>query len=147
MTVPQQVYDSRPPALGQAILMPIAGIACPGELKTGLYSRDVPLPTATAGLSDRAALEALADTLEHETLILSSPSQIAKHAAIGQFRTMSLDDIAPQIFRRIDRHPIVWMTVLSELTGENPIPKYDSGRVRAMVRHWRDWARARNLIS
>ncbi len=89
---------------------------------------------------------ALAEPLERETRVLSNPNQMLRHPSVAALKEIGAADVVPRILRRIDEYPVVWMTVLNDLTGENPVPERDWGRVLVMVRSWKDWGRARGYL-
>lgn len=165
MNATQQVYDGDAPSLAKAIVAPAVGISCPGQLVTGTYaqsglsdmlnrivitavgSHENIAALASAELANQLAFGQLATQLEYETLVLSSPLQMLQHPSVAELKKMPHEALLQRIFSRLDAYPVVWMTVLSELTGENPAPERDWGRVRTMVQHWKTWARAHNFIN
>jgi hypothetical protein len=88
----------------------------------------------------------LAERLERETLVLSNPSQMLRHPDVAELRKLGADVLVSNALRRIDGFPVIWMSVLSEVTGENPVPERDWGKIRAMTEHWKKWGRARHLL-
>ena len=72
-----------------------------------------------------------------QTNHLSSPKQIMQHDAVQ--RLVDLQDIAVGMtIGRLARGDVQihYMLLLREITGENPVPAEDAGRVRAMVEWW-----------
>jgi hypothetical protein len=54
------------------------------------------------------------------------------------------EPVVPMILAELTREPDVsWLTVLTAITGENPVPPALAGRVDAMARAWLDWGRQR----
>jgi hypothetical protein len=54
------------------------------------------------------------------------------------------EPVVPLILAELERETDVsWFTVLTAITGENPVPPALAGRVDEMARAWLDWGRQR----
>jgi hypothetical protein len=89
--------------------------------------------------------EELATKWMQETCFLSSPSRIIAHPACIAIAALG-PDILPLILRKIeDDVSIGWLVLMTEITGENPVPKEDAGIVLRIRDHWLNWARKHNI--
>lgn len=87
----------------------------------------------------KARFETLADKYERETRYLSSPAQMACHPAYVEITEMGPAAIRLILLRLQSHHGGHWFWALAKLTGENPVPSEDAGRMRKMARHWVLW--------
>lgn len=55
-------------------------------------------------------------------------------------------DVVPVILDDLARSPDWWFAALRELTGVDPVPNADRGRLGEMAEHWLAWGRARGLV-
>lgn len=88
---------------------------------------------------------ALAAVWEEETGHLSSINQIATHPAYQQIIGMGRA-VVPLILDDLRRTGSHWFWALTAITGEQPIPPADRGRVDRMIDAWLAWGRARGLL-
>jgi hypothetical protein len=61
------------------------------------------------------------------------------HPAYQQIIGMGVDAL-PLILRELEREPDHWFWALEAITGENPVPPTDRGRLNEMARAWLRWA-------
>jgi hypothetical protein len=80
-----------------------------------------------------------------ETEFLSSPDDIAMHPAYQQIIGLGSATV-PLILHELEREPGHWFWALRAITGEDPVPARDRGRVNAMAAAWLEWGRERGLI-
>jgi hypothetical protein len=80
----------------------------------------------------------LKDRWQRETEHLSSPSDIALHPAYQRIIGMG-PQVLPHILGDLKRQPRQWFWALKAITGEDPVPEADRGRVVAMARAWVSW--------
>src|SRR5215212_2118938 len=89
-------------------------------------------------------LEALFAKLKTEwrqdTRYLSSTSAIATHPAYQRILGLG-PQVIPLILSELQREPGHWFWALSALTGEDPVPPADRGRIAAMAGAWLRWGR------
>lgn len=58
------------------------------------------------------------------------------------------EPVIPLILAELERESSVsWITLLTAITGENPVPPALAGQVDAMVRAWLDWGRQRGYAA
>jgi len=96
---------------------------------------------STINQTDLAArFAALADTWRRETAVISSSTELAMHPAYQQIIGMGPDAV-PLILRELEQRPAHWFWALKAITGEDPVPAEDRGRVSRMARAWLDWAK------
>jgi len=75
---------------------------------------------------------------------VSSVTEMATHPAYQQI--IGLGQAAlPLILRELEKEPEHWFWALKAITGEDPVPAKDIGRVRAMAHAWLAWARGQGL--
>jgi len=84
----------------------------------------------------------LADRWERETSLLSSPSRKSEHPTHQAIVAMG-PVVVPLILRRMKRRGGHWFWALSQLTGEDPIPKTLHGQVPDMRAAWLQWGNKR----
>ena len=93
-----------------------------------------------------ATFRELADRWQADTLYLSSTTDIATHPAYQ--RVIGLGPQAlPLILADLARQPRQWFWALAAITGEDPVPEADRGRVRAMADAWLAWGRENGWVA
>lgn len=80
----------------------------------------------------------LAAEWKQETRFLSSTTAIATHPAYQRIIGLG-PQVIPLILAELKREPGQWFWALSALTGENPVPAAEQGRVGAMTAAWLQW--------
>jgi hypothetical protein len=48
--------------------------------------------------------------------------------------------VVPLLLRDMQEHNTHWFVALAEITGADPVPDEDAGKIRAMVEDWLRWA-------
>ncbi|MGL6097590.1 MAG: hypothetical protein ACRC7O_17550 [Fimbriiglobus sp.] len=99
--------------------------------------------TPPARLAD--TFRRLADRWRADTVYLSSPTDIAMHPAYQQIIGLG-PQVLPLILAELEREPGQWFWALTALTGEDPVPPADRGRVPAMAAAWLRWGRDHGWI-
>lgn len=85
------------------------------------------------------------EELEKQTLHMSSLSDIAATPAYQEIKQMGMKAV-PDLVREISTKPDIVITMLlSDITGENPFPKWVDGDVYAMSMAWVGWYGAKRL--
>ena len=106
--------------------------------------------SATAEITTDEALErkfrALADVWRREVGGYSLLNRIVAHPAYREIVEMG-EAALPLIFADLQQEPDHWFTALREITGENPVPEADRGRLGAMRDHWLQWGRENGYVS
>ena len=104
----------------------------------------------TALIAPPRQLEALfarlADDWRRDTRFLSATSAIATHPAYQRIVGLGPQGI-PLVLDEMQRRPGQWFWALASLTGENPVPPDDRGRVPAMTDAWLQWGRDNGWIA
>lgn len=78
------------------------------------------------------------------TQVTSSITEVSAHPAYQQIIGMGKDAV-PLILAELRREPDHWFWALRAITGEDPVPAADRGKLQAMTRAWLDWADRRGL--
>ncbi|MGD1028045.1 hypothetical protein [Candidatus Binatus soli] len=55
-------------------------------------------------------------------------------------------EVVPLILRELEREPDDWFWALAILTGENPVPENDRGKMLEMTKAWLKWGRENNKL-
>lgn len=87
-----------------------------------------------------ALFRQLADHWRGETRYLSSTTAICTHPAYQRIIGLG-PQVLPLILGELAREPGQWFWALRALTGDDPVPEADRGRVRAMTDAWLAWGR------
>jgi len=88
----------------------------------------------------------LAMSWRKECTYLSSVREMVLHPAYQQIIGMGKSAL-PFIFRELETHPDHWFWALWAITGEDPVPPEDKGKIQVMTHHWLCWARRRGYYS
>src|SRR4051812_35619155 len=72
------------------------------------------------------------------TRYLSSATEIATHPAYQRIIGLG-PQVIPLILAELEKQPEHWFWALAALTGEDPVPETDHGRVWAMAAAWLKW--------
>jgi hypothetical protein len=92
-----------------------------------------------------ARFEALAAEWKSAVAFTSSSSAMVAHSAYQAIIALGPPAV-PLLLRELAREPAHWFEALKAISGEDPVPPADWGRVRAMAAAWLAWGRARGLI-
>jgi hypothetical protein len=92
-----------------------------------------------------AMFEQLAIQWRDETRFSSSTTEIATHPAYQRIIGLGPSAI-PLILAELKKKPEHWFWALGALTGENPVPAEDVGRLPAMSAAWLKWGRENGWI-
>ncbi len=80
----------------------------------------------------------LADWWQEDVSHLSSPTEIAIHPAYQQIIGMGIQAI-PFLLKNLEQRPDHWFWALKAITGEDPVPLEQKGRVDQMAKAWLRW--------
>jgi hypothetical protein len=75
---------------------------------------------------------------EKDTSHHSSMSIICNHPAYQEIIKMG-DAIVPILLADLKKAPQHWFWALCVITGANPVPLEDRGKIKKMVNHWLKW--------
>lgn len=87
----------------------------------------------------------LARTWKEETEFQSSLTHIAMHPAYQRIIGMGPDAL-PLILGDLASNPAPWFWALAAISGDDPVPLSDRGRVDRMAEAWLRWGMRRNLL-
>lgn len=93
----------------------------------------------------QANFRALAQKWQNETSHLSSAARMAQHPAYLDIIHMGTA-VVPLLLRQLQRNPDFWFAALRAITGENPVPPRNAGKLKEMARAWVEWGRAKGYI-
>jgi hypothetical protein len=81
----------------------------------------------------------------HDTAFTSSATDIILHPSYQRIVGLGTD-VVPLILRQLEKSPEYWFWALEAITGENPVPESEKGRIRLMTKRWVDWGRVKQII-
>jgi hypothetical protein len=106
----------------------------------------LPPPTDLAEASPLAKqFHALAEEWKAAVAVLSSTTAMCSHPAYQAIIALG-PAVVPLLLRDLQREPAHWFEALKAITGEDPVPREDWGRIPAMASAWLAWGRDRGLI-
>lgn len=87
----------------------------------------------------------LAARWKEDTQFDSSPLALFQHPA--HLEIISLGPrVVPLLLADLGSPGSLWFIALREVTGENPVPHEDRGKIRKMDEHWLAWGRAHGYV-
>lgn len=89
--------------------------------------------------------ERLAAEWRAQTGMLSSVTDKAMHPAYQQIVGMGRP-VVPSLLRDLARKPDHWFWALRVITGIDPVPPADRGRIKKMAEAWLKWGKAQGLL-
>jgi len=89
--------------------------------------------------------EKLASNWKTETGHLSSIAQMAVHSDYQQIIGIGRPAV-PLILRELEKKPDHWFWALHAITGIDPVPAEDRGRIAKMAAAWLSWGRSEGLL-
>jgi hypothetical protein len=97
------------------------------------------VPAAQPVESVEQKFQRLAAVWRAETGHLSSITKMVNHPAYQE--TIALGpDVVPSLLRDLAKEPEHWFAALRAITGAQPVPPEDRGRVDRMAEAWLRWA-------
>lgn len=103
---------------------------------------------APAGLAPQNVarrFDELAARWREETELDSAPTSIFQHPAYREILGFG-PAVLPLMFADLASHGSFWFGALRDLTGEDPVPPEDRGRIARMREHWLAWGRTRGYL-
>ncbi len=82
---------------------------------------------------------------EKDTYFLSSTTQIVSHTAFQRIVDLG-DVVVPLLLAEVRARPSHLIVALKRITGADPVPPEDRGKLRAMADAWVKWGEARQLV-
>lgn len=101
-------------------------------------------PATRQGVSLAERFADLVHRWREETAFLSSSTAQAAHPAYQQIVGMGPDAL-PLILRELEDRGGHWFWALKAITGVDPVPPGERGRVQAMRQAWLHWGREQGL--
>jgi hypothetical protein len=101
-------------------------------------------PTTRQGDTPGERFRTLARRWRDETVHLSSTSAIAAHPAYQQIIGMGRVAL-PFILRELEEQGGHWFWALKAITGIDPVPSEQRGRIQTMKQAWLRWGREQGL--
>lgn len=89
--------------------------------------------------------QALAAQWKAGTALLSSTTDMIAHPAYQAVIALG-SPVVPLLLRDLEREPAHWFEALQAITGEDPVPPEQWGKIPAMAAAWLAWGRARGLV-
>lgn len=86
----------------------------------------------------------LASRWKVETALLSSTTAMVSHPAYQAIIALG-PGVVPLLLRELEHEPAHWFEALQAITGEDPVPPADWGKIPAMAAAWLAWGRDRGL--
>lgn len=80
-----------------------------------------------------------------DTEFSSSMTDIVLHPSYQRIIGLG-PDVVPYILQELEANGGHWFWALQALTGEDPVPEEDRGRIRKMTDAWLDWGRQNRLL-
>ncbi len=104
---------------------------------------DITEPQQESAEEFAARFARLAATWREDTLFSSRPGRDAEHPAYREIIAMG-ENAVPLLLAELDKDdPDHWFIALYRITGVNPVPKEDAGRIEKMAASWLAWGRAK----
>lgn len=92
-----------------------------------------------------AMFHQLADKWLSDTQFLSSATAICTHPEYQRIIGLG-PQVIPLILAELAKQPGHWFWALQALTGENPVPPADQGRLPGMASAWLTWGKANGWV-
>ena len=113
------------------------------QLASALKSSQAKGSTTASSLSERFG--ELADKWERETAYLSATPMRVMHESYQSIIAMG-PEVVPLLLSDLQKTGGHWFWALRHLTGADPVPEKDRGRVDKMIAAWIDWGKSRGKI-
>lgn len=121
-------------------------VAAPASHVPAAHAFLSPLAGAVPGGSDvRARFEVLAQRWREETEFHSAASALFMHPAYQEIIGLG-PAVLPLMLADLEKTHDHWFWALRAITGENPVPAKERGKVDRMAERWAAWGRARGLL-
>jgi len=89
----------------------------------------------------------LADVWEEETGFLADPGEIMKHPNYAKIVEMGEPAIPLVLEYYANMGSFLWCAVLTQITGENPVPKHHAGLYNHVRDDWLTWGHEKGYIN
>ena len=68
-----------------------------------------------------------------------------KHPAYQQIIDLG-EPVIPLLLAELKREPDFWFAALQKLTGVDPVPKENAGKIKLMAQAWLEWGRQKGFV-
>jgi hypothetical protein len=106
---------------------------------TSIPARQPTTPPAAESVEER--FRRLETTWTDETGHLSSSTEIVGHPAFQEIISMG-PAVVPLMLRDLEARPRLWVWALPAITGADPVPVADRGKIARMSEAWLRWGKA-----
>lgn len=85
----------------------------------------------------RALVMRLLDQWDDDVMVISSMEQIMEHPHVEALMSLG-EDVVPLVIERMKSGNLSWgyFSLLHRLTGVDPVPEEERGKVQAMAQRW-----------
>jgi len=87
----------------------------------------------------------LSSEVIEDCIMVSSPTNIALHPSYQKIIGLG-EDAIPLLIKELNNQPTFWFWALQAISGINPVPKYERGKISVMVKRWKRWAKENNYV-
>jgi hypothetical protein len=101
-------------------------------------AKQTPMPPPAETVEER--FRRLEATWTAEVGHFSSPAVLCGHPAFQEIIGLG-EAVVPLMLRDLEERPRLWVWALPEITGVNPVPAPDRGKIRKMTEAWLRWAK------
>ena len=99
----------------------------------------------TTGSGPAEQFDRLAKAWKEDTRYICSTTDLATHPAYQRIIGMGRD-VVPLILADLRKEPYQWFWALRAITGEDPVPETQKGKVRQMANAWIQWGKRKGFI-
>jgi hypothetical protein len=82
---------------------------------------------------------------ESKVAVLSSTTARVQHPSYQEIVALG-PDVVPLLLRELEQRPNHWFAALKSLTGADPVPRSDRGRIGPMTEAWIRWGREHGYL-
>ena len=101
-------------------------------------------PVTRRPLSRTEKFYSLAEAWRRDVRLTSSFTEMILHPAYQRIIGMGFETL-PFLLRELERKPDHWFWALTAITGVDPVPPEDRGKLRKMVEAWLRWGKEQGL--
>jgi hypothetical protein len=94
---------------------------------------------------DRKRISELVATWKSGAGVTSSLSERFAHSAYRELISLG-EPVVPYLLAELEREPDWWFAGLKSITGADPVPADNRGKLGEMTRAWLQWGRTRNPV-
>jgi len=130
--------------LAFAVLLTLPALTSDTQAHGNVVAGNTAVSAHRTIMPNRVSMEflRLAAKWQTECRLKSSTDAIAAHHAYDEIIKLGRPAI-PYILAELEREPNQWFRALRDITGEDPVPVTDRGRVKLMAQAWLAWGKSR----